>query len=280
MDEHARPVSLPPLSSALAAPFQVAGRELSDLASRPLPMVGGVFGSLLGCVALTAALLWAPSPAAAEEQPFTVEFVPASLVSSGEPEGVAEQPVEPLEASPPAEPESELEVEPEEPSERVSEDASNPAQAEPEPPKPSPPQPTPTPTPEPEVTPTPAPPPPPGTEIQSPFQDPDGWSDLVREGDPWATAVLAALREMQVPAWAGKIESGQPYSFRMRVCTNGRVDKVFRKGSTGNTDLDATLAHEVSRLKLPPMPASMRSQIPGSCATLKYTFAWTVSGVR
>ena len=93
------------------------------------------------------------------------------------------------------------------------------------------------------------------------------------------TKELRALQGMQVPAWAGKISSDNPYRFRLRICKDGRVDKVLRKGSTGDSDLDATLAHEISRLDLPAIPPKQAAGMTGSCAVLDYTFAWKASGV-
>ncbi|MCA9705766.1 MAG: hypothetical protein KDK70_07955, partial [Myxococcales bacterium] len=37
-----------------------------------------------------------------------------------------------------------------------------------------------------------------------PFGDPGGWSDLKKDGDPWATSVMKALNNMKVGAFAAK----------------------------------------------------------------------------
>ena len=37
-----------------------------------------------------------------------------------------------------------------------------------------------------------------------PFGDPGGWSDLAKDGDPWATAVMKALNNMPVGSYAAK----------------------------------------------------------------------------
>ena len=101
----------------------------------------------------------------------------------------------------------------------------------------------------------------------------------VSESGYWAS-VKRALRSMKVPAWAGKIATERPFEFRLIICKDGRIDKVLRKQSTGDADLDATLEHEISRLELPPVPASMAASMSRSCVTLSYQFTWSATGVR
>ena len=272
-----RSVCLAPARSALASPFVIAARELRELGSRPLPLVGGALGSVLGCAALAAALLWMPSPAAAEpEEVFTVEFIPTSLTAVGESE--AEAPADaPAPAPDPADASQTLD----EAGASVSDAASEPA-SEPETKPETRPRPKTPPRPEtqPPLPPKPDPGPAPGEdEVLDPFDDPAAWSTLAREGDPWATAILRALQRMKVPAWAGQISADSPYRFRLKICKDGRVDKVLRKGSTGDADLDATLAHELTRLDLPAVPAEIARTMGQRCAVLEYNFEWTASGV-
>lgn len=271
-----RPSSASSAPSALAAPFTIAARELSELSSRPGPLLGGLLGSLLGCTALAAALLWMPSPAAAEsEEVFTVEFIPTTLVAAGESEAEAEVPSEsdaPVDEV--SEPTNEtVDDAPDEAAAAVSEAATSPStQVEPA----SKPKAKPERQPAPDRSPSPAP----GADAPpNPFDDPGAWSELLQQGDPWATAVLRALQAMQVPAWAGQISATNPYGFRLRICKDGSVDKVLRKASTGDADLDATLAHELTRLDLPPMPSEMAAAMGSRCAVLEYNFAWRASGV-
>jgi hypothetical protein len=253
-------VSLPPTHSALAAPFVVVGQELRQIAAQPGPFFGGLLGTIAGCMALCGALLWLPSPAAAQpEPPFVVEFIPTSVMPLGDPDGEmgttgSDAPVQP---------------EVLEPDTSVSDVAT---------PKPKPtPKPNPNPNPDPNPNPNPNPSPNPGGA--NPFGDPHAWSDLVGDGDPWAAAVMRALRSMKVPAWAGKISTDNPFAFRLVICKNGHIEQVLRKQSTGDADLDATLEHEISRLVLPPVPASMAAGWPRSCVALSYPFTWSASGV-
>jgi hypothetical protein len=132
--------------------------------------------------------------------------------------------------------------------------------------------PKPNPNPSPKPTPTPAP--------NNPFAESGAWSELVADGDPWAAAVMRALRSMKVPAWAGKLSTDNPFGFRLRICKDGRVDRVLRKRSTGDADLDATLEHEISRIELPPIPSAMASSMKQACMVLDYEFNWLPSGVR
>lgn len=244
-------VSLPPTQSALAAPFIVVAQDLRRIVEQPGPFLGGLLGTIVSCSALVAALLWLPSPAAAEpESPLVIEFIPASAMSLGELEGETGA-------------------------------ATSEPQTEPTPPAPTPPTPKPH---DPKPNPSPSPNPNPGSNPDpggaSPFGDPDAWGDMVRDGDPWAGAVMRALRSMKVPAWAGKIATERPFEFRLIICKDGRIDQVLRKQSTGDADLDATLVHEISRLVLPPVPASMAASMSRSCVTLSYSFTWSATGVR
>lgn len=266
------PGSLPPTQSALAAPFVVMAQDLRRIAEQPGPLLGGLVGTIVSCAALMGAMLWLPSPAAAEpELPFVVEFIPASAMSLGDLEGET--------GATTSEPPSEPAVD--EPGTSVSDGATTPNLAtEPAtsaPPTTKPRDPKPSPSPSPNPSPSPSPKPEPGGS--SPFGDPDAWSDLVQDGDPWAAAVMRALRSMKVPAWAGKIESNRPFQFRLIICKDGRIDTVLRKQSTGDASLDATLEHEISRLVLPRVPASMAAGMPRSCVMLSYSFTWSATGV-
>lgn len=266
-----RAVSLPPLRSAVAAPFRVAAWELREVFSRRLPTMGGVVGTVVGCSLIYGLFAWVPNEAEAEvERTIEIEFIPATILESeseapsaggSEGESEAETPSE-------AEPEIEMDVvesdllDPD----AVTEDEDPPPQPpKPRPPKPQPPKPTPSPAPAPSG---------------NPLTDAGDWADAVASGDPWAAAVMRELGNMRVPAWGGQIPKSSPYRFRLRVCKDGSVDKVLTKGSTGDANLDANLEHEIERLDLPAMPAALAKQVPGQCVTLAYRFSWTHAGVR
>jgi hypothetical protein len=261
-------VSLPPTHSALAAPFVVVGHELGQIAAQRAPFFGGLIGTIVSA-ALCGALLWLPSPASAQPEPFEIDFIPTSVISLGELDG---------ETGAAATSEPAVEPQVQEPGTSVSDGATTPNPAT-DPgtsvaPTPKPREPKPHSDPSPTPSPTPGP-----TPGANPFGDPDAWSDLVGDGDPWAAAVMRALRSMQVPAWAGKISTDNPFEFKLVICKNGDIEQVLRKRSTGDADLDATLVHEISRLALPPVPASMAAKMPRSCVMLSYAFTWSASGI-
>lgn len=253
----------------------VAAHELRDIASRPGPFIGGVVGSLLGCAAIVAAMLWMSTPAAAEPEPvLVIEFLPASLLAAAELDG------EPSEAEPSDAESDPVEAASEDPGATVSDSlaSSSPHHSVMDPSPTVEPTPTPKPTPKPSPQPTPAPAPKPAPK--SPFTTPGAWSDMIADGDPWAAAVMRALRSMKIPAWAGKLSADKPFGFRLRICKDGRVDRVLRKQSTGDADLDATLEHEITRVDLPPIPASVAGTMAQPCMVLNYEFTWLPGGVR
>jgi outer membrane biosynthesis protein TonB len=116
--------------------------------------------------------------------------------------------------------------------------------------------------------------------VGDPFGDPNGWADMKKDGDPWATSVMAALNNMKVPAWAAKLPAGAPYKFKLKVCKDGSVDQVLSKGSSGNTDLDTAILGELQRLKFAPPPATVLAKMKATCVTLNYTFAWSAGKVK
>jgi outer membrane biosynthesis protein TonB len=116
--------------------------------------------------------------------------------------------------------------------------------------------------------------------VGDPFGDPNGWADMAKDGDPWATSVMMALNNMKVPAWAAKLPAGAPYKFKLKICKDGKVDQVLTKGSSGNPDLDTAILGELSRLKIAPPPANILSKMKASCVTLNYTFSWKAGKVK
>jgi outer membrane biosynthesis protein TonB len=116
--------------------------------------------------------------------------------------------------------------------------------------------------------------------VGDPFGDPNGWADMAKDGDPWATSVMQALNNMKVPAWAAKLPAGAPYKFKLKVCKDGSVDQVLTKGSSGNSDLDGAILGELQRLRFAPPPAKILSKMKATCVTLNYTFAWSAGRVK
>jgi hypothetical protein len=119
---------------------------------------------------------------------------------------------------------------------------------------------------------------PPTTTVRKgdPFGDPDGWSELAEDGNPWATAVTRALNGMQVGAFAARMEGTA--KFQITLCKDGSVKQVRKKGGSLDADGQARVANAVRSLKLPKPPPSVAAKMTSRCAKLKYTFIWS-SGV-
>ena len=61
-----------------------------------------------------------------------------------------------------------------------------------------------------------------------PFGDPQGWDDLTRDGDPWATNVMKALNNMPVGTYAAKGAEGD-YKFQLTICKDGTIKDRRRR---------------------------------------------------
>lgn len=268
---------------ALLAPFVSVAREFRGLFAVPLAFFGGLFGSIVLSGALVFVMIWLEDNAEAsapEEDEFLLEFEPGALTKLGvEPKDIPEKPINEETRTPEdvvkdtvteeeKPPEEEVEKKPveEKPKEKTpinkNKDAkisdknrtdNNPYDKD----LPN------------NLDPT-----------GDPFGDPNGWADMKKDGDPWATSVMAALNGMKVPAYAGKLPPGAAYKFKLKVCKNGTVDQVLSKGSTGNTDLDSKVRAEIERLKFTPPPAHIASKMKASCVTLNYTFSWSSGKVK
>lgn len=274
------PVRTPP---ALLAPFVSMFRELRGLFAVPLAFLGGVFGTIVVSAGVVFGMWWLEQNAEAstgEEEEFVLEFEPGALTKLGvEPTEIPEKAIN-EETRTPEDVQKEAVTEEEEPppEEKPKEDK----EEKPKDDKPvnknkdakisdknrkdNNPYDKDLPN---NLDPT-----------GDPFGDPNGWADLKKDGDPWATSVMAALNGMQVPAWAAKLPAGKPYKFKLKVCKNGTVDKVYNKASSGNSDLDNAIKGELDRLKFAPPPAHVAKKMKSSCVVLNYTFAWSQGKVR
>lgn len=296
-DHHARyqaqfqhapaPVGPPPKVStppAVLTPFVSMSREFRALFAVPLAFVGGVFGAIILSGTLVLAMWWLETNAEAapiEEEEFFLEFQPGALTKLGvkpteipekaineetrTPEDVEKEAVTEEETPPEIEDEKKKPVKEKAKDDRPvnkNDDAkisdknrtdNNPYEDD----LPN------------NIDPT-----------GDPFGDPNGWSDLKKDGDPWATSVMSALNNMKVPAWAGKLPVGKPYRFKLKVCKDGSVGAVMSKGSSGNKDLDDAVRGEIERLKLARPPAHVAKMMKANCVTLKYTFAWKSGYVK
>lgn len=121
----------------------------------------------------------------------------------------------------------------------------------------------------------------PTTTVQKgdPFGDPGGWSDLKKDGDPWATQVMKALNNMPVGAFGAKMGKGTT-KFQITLCKDGKVKKVQKKGGSLSAADQARVANAVRSLNLPKPPAKVAKKMKGSCAKIKYTFVWSNGGVK
>lgn len=285
--QHAPPPSGPPpkvrTPPAILSPLVSIFRELRGLFAVPLAFFGGLFGSIVLSAALVFAMWWLEEHAQAspiEEDEFELEFQPGALTKLGvEPKEIPEKPIIEETRTPedvtkevvtedekPPEPEIEKKPVEEKPKEKTpinkNKDAkiSDKNRTENNPYKKDLPN---------NLDPT-----------GDPFGDPNGWSDLKKDGDPWATAVMAALNAMKVPAWAAKLPAGKPYQFQLKICKDGKVSQVLTKSSTGNADLDGAVKGELERLKIPPPPPHVAKNMKSSCVTLKYQFSWQSGTVK
>jgi hypothetical protein len=107
-----------------------------------------------------------------------------------------------------------------------------------------------------------------------PWGTPDGWDDLVRAGDPWATDVMRRLEEMTVRPFDGDPGPGV-VRFQLTVCKDGEHTKIARKGGDAKPATHDAVAIAVEQLDLPPIPARLAASMRGSCAKIRYTFAWS-----
>ncbi|GEM_PF-1114334 len=112
-----------------------------------------------------------------------------------------------------------------------------------------------------------------------PFGDPGGWADLKKDGDPWATAVMKALNGMSVPSYAAKGFKGQ-YRFELKICKDGSIDRVYTKGSSGSTELDAAVKGELKKTRLPRPPLKVAKNMKSNCVKIKYRFVWGRGSVK
>jgi hypothetical protein len=112
-----------------------------------------------------------------------------------------------------------------------------------------------------------------------PFGDPGGWSDLAKDGDPWATAIKRALDDMPVGAAYAKVDAGN-FKFQLTLCKDGSVEHVAKKGGSLPADVQDAVRLALERLELPKPPPHVARQMKGRCAKIEYTFVWSARGVQ
>ncbi len=112
-----------------------------------------------------------------------------------------------------------------------------------------------------------------------PFGDPDGWDDLTRDGDPWATEVMKVLNQLKVGAYAGKGEKGN-FKFQLTICKDGTIKQVLKKGGSMSADGQSAVLLALEQATLPKPPKKVASSMPGNCAKIKYVFDWSSQKVK
>ena len=119
----------------------------------------------------------------------------------------------------------------------------------------------------------------PSLQKGDPFGDPGGWADMKKDGDPWATAVMKALNNMSIGAYAAKAKKGD-FKFQLTLCKDGSIKKVNKKGGSLDADTQNQVRLALEQLDLPKPPSSVAKKMKSKCAKIKYTFRWSASGVK
>lgn len=271
---------------AILAPFGAVARDAREVLSRPLPLLGGVLGTSLLCGGLAAFFFVSSNRAEAEDEDLLdVEFVPGEIARLGdapEPDKIPDKIIVDDQRAADAEPEKALTKEDKPPEKPKPKPKDEPKQKKPKK----------------RISPrsnkkT-------GKlsdkDVQgnnkfgdlatldrlpgNPFGSADGWGKLNRAGDPWATAVMGALNRMRVPAWAAQAAGKAPFRFRIKICKDGRIAQVMKKGTSGDARLDGAVTQELLRLRIPRPPAHVAKAMSGSCTTMKYNFSWKAGRVK
>lgn len=268
----------PRSTPALFTPLAAISRDIGDIRRNPLAVLGGLAGTggFLGVVVAMA--LFGPSTSRAhdkDDDELEMQFLAGALVRKGEKLDPSEIPVKVVVK------------------ETRAPDATAPAtvtrddQALPDP--------EPTARPDPKIKPTPSTDPKnPAAPVSdrdrkptTPYDDPataddapgdpfgsaDGWADMAKDGDPWATAVLKALNGMTVGSYAG-LGQDVSYKFQLVICADGSIEDVRTKQSTGKPNFDGQINAALERLKLPKAPPAIAAQLGSRCKKIPYEFTW------
>lgn len=282
------PANLPPIAPIrttpmLLTPIVSIARDIRAIVTVPSAMIGGTLGTIGMSLAVYLLLNFGggegQAEAAVAEDEFMLEFEPGALAKLGEPpKDIPEKPIHEETRTPDEVVEETVTDEEKPPVEKVEKEDTKETKADDSPKNPNKdakidkknskdnnPY---------DDIPNDAP------DIGDPFGSPDGWADMAKDGDPWATSVMAALNGMKVPAYAAKLPQGKPYKFMLKICKDGKVDTVLTKQSSGNTELDGAIKKELEFLKIPKPPKKVLDMMPTSCVLLKYQFSWQQGKVK
>ena len=269
--------SQPRALPALLAPFAAFSREVADILRNPGAVLGGLAGSGGFMAVVVAVAMFGSSTSRADvddSEDLVLEFLPGALVRRGEkldPQDLPSKPVvqatqaadlatpttvtrDPTPTAPALDRPAPPEVQPTRPHDpnhrapRVGDRDRKPTTPYDDPPT---------------VDDAPG----------DPFGSADGWADMAKDGDPWATGVLAALNGMTVGSYAG-LGQDVSYRFQLVICADGSIDDVRTKLSTGRPDFDGQIKNALAALKLPRAPAKIAAQLAGRCKKIPYEFTW------
>lgn len=116
-------------------------------------------------------------------------------------------------------------------------------------------------------------------DIGKAFGDAEGWDELTRDGDAWATEVMKRLANMPVGWYAGDAAPGE-FRFLIDVCKDGTIGKVLDKGGTMSPDGRRAVALALDMLELPKPSRELAASMPSECARIRHTFVWSGAKVR
>jgi hypothetical protein len=110
-----------------------------------------------------------------------------------------------------------------------------------------------------------------------PFGSPNGWSDMAKDGDPWATAVLAALNGMKVGAYAGQGKAADLQvpagGLRRRLGRPHQGDAALRRHAAGRRDQERDRVAEAAE-----GAAGDRQAAGWQVQAIPYDFTWSGKG--
>lgn len=112
-----------------------------------------------------------------------------------------------------------------------------------------------------------------------PFGDPDGWADMRKDGDKWATDVMKELNKMKVGAYAARAGAGD-FRFQITVCKDGKISQIAKKGGSLPQDVQNQVKLALEQLDLPKPPPETAKLMGSNCAKIGYTFVWSAGGVK
>jgi hypothetical protein len=260
-----------PRVPSLLTPFVASGRQLREMASNSTPLLGALLGSTSPSGGVAALVMLVPTfeVAADHDRELAVEFIPGELVRLGpqrDPEDLPDKLVVPParvpdDAAPPQITTNEQVPPPTPPKPPGEAPAARPARPLDGPPsdrdRPAN---------------TPHPDPPTADELPGdPFGSADGWSELHKASDPWATEVMRTLDTMRVGTFAAEAQD-VIYKFRLEVCPDGALSAPLKQ-STGDPVLDARIKNALDALHVD-LPAHVLALLAGNCQKIRYEFTW------